>query len=543
MSPSSLENINSWFPWLSDQAVLTVLVCSLASVVLTWGVMFIWLRRGLRIREHELKLQYEKYIALEQQKFSLQAEKQNELREGIEWSDTECRELRERCSNLMADKMRYKEMLRRLPEFHKKVREQRFELKQYQKRIEEKSESLARAETQLEQMDEVSVLLLEKEAKIDELQQTLSESKEHQKEFETRLAAITDAREQMTDQFQNLAQQILEEKSSKFTDQNKANLDVLLTPLRDQLKDFKQKVEDTYDKETRERVSLRSEISQLKGLNERLSHDANNLASALKGDSKTQGNWGELVLTRVLESAGLSEGREFESEAVRKDAMGRNLRPDVIVHLPNDRDIIVDAKVSLTAYERMVSSEDKHEAAEHLKAHLQSIRTHVTQLSAKQYDELKGVRTLDFVLMFVPVEAALHAALREQPELFDEAYKKNIVLVSATTLLTTCRTIQYLWRQQNQSHNAEEIARKAGTLLDKFVSFVDDLEDIGRKLDKAQEAYHSAHKRLSSGRGNLLNQAREVKSLGVDNKKELPSAEVTEILSKRVEKQEEATSA
>ena len=331
-------------------------------------------------------------------------------------------------------------------------------------------------------------------------------------------------RKQLKAEFENLAQKILDDKSEKFTRQNLQNIGNVLNPLREQLGDFKKRVEDVYDKESKDRAQLANEIQHLKGLNERISQDAISLTNALKGESKTRGNWGEVVLERILEDAGLREGQEFDREVQFNQEEGGRGRPDVVIHLPDQHDLIVDSKVSLAAFEKAMSLEPGDERDAAMKRHVRSLRAHIKSLSDKSYQNLQGVNTLDFVLMFVPIEPALHAAFSEAPEIFQEAYEKNIFVVSPTTLLMACRTVHNIWRTDSQSKNSKEISRQAGNMIDKFVNFIDDLDKVGRQIDLAGAAYEEARKKLESGRGNLLARARKIEQLGAVVQKKLPRA-------------------
>lgn len=341
---------------------------------------------------------------------------------------------------------------------------------------------------------------------------------EAQSEYEAR------AQQQLRKDFEALANRIFDDKNTKLSENNQQRLDHLLGPLRQQLGEFKQRVEDVYDKEAQARSGLAAQIEQLKHLNERISQDAINLTNALKGDKKTQGQWGEVILEQVLENSGLRKGYEYEREVVHRTDDGRQLRPDVIIHLPDKRDIVVDAKVSLVAYERAVSSDDDIVRQKAFNEHVAALRQHVRSLSNKSYEQLQGVHSLDYILLFVPIEAAFHAALAQEPDLYNEAYQQNIVLVSPTTLLVTCRTIQNMWRFEHQNQNAQEIAHRAGRMLDKLSGFCDELQKVGQSLGKAQDAYDVAWRRLSSGRGNVLSQAQAVQQLGVSVKRPLPTS-------------------
>jgi DNA recombination protein RmuC len=353
---------------------------------------------------------------------------------------------------------------------------------------------------------------------------------DERKNAEEKLSLLQEARDQLKLEFQNVANKIFEDKSLKFTEQNKENIESVLKPMREQLVDFKKKVEDVYDKESKDRVSLLTEIIHLKSLNERISEDAINLTNALKGQSKTRGSWGEMILERVLEESGLQKGREYEVQAMYAGEEGQRRHPDVIVHLPEGKDIVIDSKVSLTAYEKYCSADTDEKREKRLKEHVISIKTHVKALSAKRYEELEGISTLDFVIMFMPIEGAFWAAIESEQELFNEAFDKNIMLVSPSTLLATLRIINNIWRYEDQNKNALIIAKKAGDLYEKFVGFVEALDDVGQKLSKAQESYLTARKRLSKGKGNLVRRTEELRQLGVKAKKELPEELVVQAL-------------
>ncbi|MEX2367320.1 MAG: DNA recombination protein RmuC, partial [Pseudohongiellaceae bacterium] len=327
---------------------------------------------------------------------------------------------------------------------------------------------------------------------------------------------------QMSLEFKNLANEILEQKGKAFTDVNRQNIHDILKPLGEKIQLFEKKVEDTYNRESKERFSLTREIKTLQELNKRISEDAINLTNALKGESKTQGTWGEVILERVLEKSGLSKGREYEVQASRRTADGGSRQPDVIVHLPEGKDIIIDSKVSLLAYEKYASADAENDRSTFLKQHIQSLRSHIKALAAKDYHSLENVRSLDFVMMFLPVEAAFSLAVQHDSNLFMEAFEKNIILVGPSTLLATLRTIQNIWRYEYQNKNAQEIASRAGALYDKFVGFIDELEVLGKRIDQSQQAYEKAHGRLTGGRGNLVGHVEKLKKLGASTNKQLP---------------------
>ena len=336
-----------------------------------------------------------------------------------------------------------------------------------------------------------------------------------------RIESLNEAKEALTSQFKNLANEILEDKSKRFTEQNAASLDALLKPLQTKLSEFKEQVSTSYGNEARERFALKSEIERLANLNLRMSDETRSLTQALKGDSKVQGNWGELVLESILESSGLRKGEEYLVQDSHTLTDGSRLQPDVVVKLPEGRSLVVDSKVSITAYARHAETTDPLVAERELAAHIQSLRQHIQGLSSKNYSSLYGIGSVDFVLMFVPIEPAFLLALKTAPNLYQEALAKNIVLVCPSTLMATLRTVAHLWRQDHQNRNALEIAKQCGTLYDKFVGFVDDLEKLGQRLDQAQGSYHDAFNKLKSGKGNLIRTAEKVRELGVKPSKNL----------------------
>ena len=338
-----------------------------------------------------------------------------------------------------------------------------------------------------------------------------------------KLALLDQAEQRLRESFQNLANQILDAKAERFKEQNAEHLGGLLDPLKVQLKEFREAVTQTHASEQRERGMLVQEIRSLKDLNQQISQDAVNLTRALKGDSRAQGAWGEMVLERVLEASGLQAGREYDTQESFAGADGSRQRPDVIVHLPEQKDVVIDAKVSLVAWERSVALDDEGEREAALSEHLASLRRHIDGLASKNYSDIPGLRTLDFVLLFVPVEAAFIEAVRADGGLYVYALERKISLVSPSTLLATLRTVAYLWRIESRNNNAIEIARRAANLHDNFVSLVDELESLGAQLDKAQGAHSSAMRRLTEGgKGSVILQVRSLADMGVPAKKTLP---------------------
>jgi|GEM_PF-9542 len=357
-----------------------------------------------------------------------------------------------------------------------------------------------------------------------ELAQVRTRADADRENLNAQIALLSDARTALSDQFKTLASDILEEKSRRFAEQNQQNLGTLLDPLRTQLSEFKGKVEEVYVKEGQERFALTEQVRQLMELNRTLSNDANNLTKALKGQAKTQGNWGELILERVLEASGLEKGRVYHVQVSQRDADGNLQQPDVVIDLPQDRKLVVDAKVSLVAYDQAASAETDEARGPAVRAHLDSVRAHIKNLSAKNYQALYGVKSLDMVVMFVPIEPAFMLAVTSDESLFMEAWQRNVLLVSPSTLLFVVRTIAHLWRQEAQTRNAQDIARRGAELYDKLAAFVGDLQKVGAKLKDAQSAYDEAEKRLSTGRGNVIRQAEMLKGLGVKATKALPNA-------------------
>jgi DNA recombination protein RmuC len=332
---------------------------------------------------------------------------------------------------------------------------------------------------------------------------------------------LLDAKQSLTDQFKTLANEILEDKSRRFTEQNQTNLGALLDPLKIRINEFQAKIEDTYVKEGRDRTALGEQVRQLMELNQHLSEDAKNLTRALRGSSKAQGSWGELVLERVLEASGLRKGEEYvvQSSHTRED--GSRALPDVIIHLPEGRSLVIDSKVSLVAYEEFAVTESELEREAAGKRHMESIKGHIKGLSAKNYQALYSLNSLDFVLLFVPIEPAFMLAVASDRDLFMDAWNRNVLLVSPSTLLFVVRTVAHLWRQEAQSRNAQEIAKRGAELYDKFVGFVEDMNSLGNRLKQAQGDYEEAYGKLTSGRGNLVGQAQKLRQLGVKPTKSL----------------------
>ena len=346
------------------------------------------------------------------------------------------------------------------------------------------------------------------------LQSKLSEQK----------AEIEKLQEKFTKEFENLANKIFEEKGSKFTEQNKEKLNEILNPLREQINKFEQKVEETNKESIKGHASLREQLQMLKEMNQQITQEAKNLTTALKGQSKSQGNWGEFILESILEKSGLVKGREYVVQESITAESGKRFQPDVIIKLPENKSIVIDSKVSLVGYERFVSSEDEIEKQLALREHINSIRSHIKNLSGKNYQNLYQLESLDFVLMFMPIEPAFALAVQNDPSIFNDAFEMNIVIVSPSTLLATLRTIESIWRQEKQNKNALEIAKQSGDMLDKFTAFVEDLISVGKGLVSVKDNYDKAMNKLTDGRGNLIGRAEKIKELGAKASKSLPPA-------------------
>ncbi len=360
-------------------------------------------------------------------------------------------------------------------------------------------------------------LLLEKNRIVKAEEQLIAQ----RQRFAEQENSIREIQQKFQLEFQNVANKLLDEKSRNFIETNRTNLDILLNPLKENIKAFEEKVEKVYKAESDERNLLRGEITQLMALNKQISDEAQNLTKALKGDNKKQGNWGEVILERVLERSGLVKDREYRLQASLSGPDGNRLQPDAIIDLPDDKHLIIDSKVSLVAYERLVNAETEEERKLYSKAHVESIRAHVLNLSSKNYHDLYQVNSPDFVLLFVPIESSFSFAVQIDAELFSDAWDKRVVIVSPSTLLATLRTIASIWKQERQNRNVLEIARLSGAMYDKFVGFIGDMEGIGKNIKLSQMAYDNAISKLTEGNGNLTKTAEKIKSLGAKANKQL----------------------
>lgn len=428
---------------------------------------------------------------LEQVKQSL-ADAQQELDELDNERDKAAFEVRQSHGKLMAamEKLRYFEAVKQ-------------ERQQYFDELGQMREQKSRLETQLR----------EQQARHEQMNQANAE----------KLQILEQAEVRLKQQFEHLANQLFEEKTAKVDLQNRQSLEGLLSPLKEQLEGFKKQVNDSFSQEAKERHTLVHELKNLQRLNEEMTREAVNLTQALKGDNKQQGNWGEVVLARVLAESGLREGHEYETQVNLQSEAGKRYQPDVIVHLPQNKQVVVDSKMALVAYERYFNAETDAERDRALNAHLTALRAHIKGLSMKDYHKLKGIQSLDYVLMFIPVEPAFQVAIQADPSLIKDAMEQNIILVSPTTLLVALRTIDNLWRNERQNENAKLIAQRATKLYDKLRLFIDDMEGLGGALDRANQTYQGAMNKLATGRGNVIRQAESFRQLGVEIKRPISS--------------------
>lgn len=360
------------------------------------------------------------------------------------------------------------------------------------------------------------------------LERARTEFQNQEQKIKEQKEEIENLHKKLTIEFENIANKILDEKSQKFTEQNKTNLDIILNPLKEKIKDFEEKVEKAYSEETKERISLKAEIKHLMELNKQVSDEANNLVKALKGDTKKQGNWGEVILEKVLERSGLIKGQEYQTQFSTTNEEGRRIQPDAVIFLPDNKHIIVDSKVSLIAYEAFVNAENDEDKNRFLKEHVSSVKNHVKQLSEKSYQSSADFNTPDFVLLFMPIESAFSVAVQGDQDLFAYAWDLKIVIVSPSTLLATLRTIASIWKQERQTKNAIEIARQSGALYDKFVRFLEDLEKIGKSIDASKNAYDAALNKIKTGSGNLIKRAADIQRLGAKTQKQIPEKFITD---------------
>lgn len=381
----------------------------------------------------------------------------------------------------------------------------------------------AQAKQQAEELAQLKALLREAQTETLELTNALTKTETDYEHLKTRLQEqgreLEQLREQFLQQFQSISNQVLMTNAEHFNKSSSENLERILMPLKERIKDFEAKVDQTYEKTLKDSISLKEQITQLASLNQQMSQDAINLTRALKGENKTQGNWGEYLLESLLEKSGLRKGVHYEREEVRQNDDSKVYRPDVIVRLPDNKHLIIDSKMSLVAYEAYCSCEDENQQEVYLRSHINSVRTHFTDLGRKNYHRLSGINSPDFVMMYIPLEPAFSLALQHDHDLFTDAFDRNIVLVTTSTLLATLRTVAGVWRQEDQKRNVIRIAEESGKLYDKFVGFVDDLKTIGKHLDNSQSSYNAAMNKLTEGKGNLVRRVEILRELGAKTSK------------------------
>ncbi len=486
----------------------------LAAVLVTAVLVYVVMQRRCRRFEEQSRAQ---------------SEETEELRE----------QLRQRDHALAMQEQQAEQANARLGQLEAELERQRQSVEHWRQQATQGEHRLASVQSQNEsrqqRIAELDQERSEQARKADRLGQELHEARVQLREYQVtleeerratdeKLALLERNRDALKQEFENLANKIFEQKSERFSQQTRTSLDTLLNPFRDQLQDFRKRVEDVYTTETKDRQALRSEIQSLQALNQQITEEAANLTRALKGDKKIQGNWGEVILERVLERSGLRKGIEYETQGSYRDGEGQLLRPDVIVHLPDSRNLVVDSKVSLLAYQQWVVAEEDAEREAALKAHVEAVRQHIRTLSEKDYSQLHGLHSPDFVFLFMPIEPAFVAAFQHDENLFAEAFERKIIVVTPTTLLATLRTIENIWRYERQSQNARRIAERAGAVYDKLRVFVEAMERMGSQLQTVQGTYDNAMNTLTRGRGNLISQANRFVELGVRVKKELPKA-------------------
>jgi len=398
--------------------------------------------------------------------------------------------------------------------------QQKFDLEKEKSLYEDRNLSLLKEKEEL--LQQIQQLRSDSNIQSQQLARASADFGNLQEKLELQKKEMETLQQKFTTEFENIATKILKQNTLDFSVANQKNITELLSPLKEKIQIFEKKVEDTYEKGLKDQTDLKAELKKLHDLNLKISDEANNLTKALKGDVKKQGNWGEMILERILERSGLSEGREYMKQESVLSENGQRFQPDVVIHLPDQKHIVVDSKVSLVAYERLVNSDGEQQRAAFVKEHLMSVRSHIKILSEKHYQHSQGFNSPDFVLLFIPIESSFSVAVQEDQDLFSYAWDNKVVIVSPSTLLATLRTIASIWQQENQNRNALEIARQSGALYDKFVSFIADMESIGKGLESTRKIYDQASNKLYSGSGNLVKRAETIRKLGAKTTKELP---------------------
>ena len=398
--------------------------------------------------------------------------------------------------------------------------QQKFEVEKEKSLFQDRNQTLLKEKEEL--LLQVQQLRAENGIQSQQLARAEADFGNIQEKLESQKKEMESLQQKFTTEFENIATKILKQNTEEFSVSNQKSITELLSPLKEKIQVFEKKVEDTYEKGLKDQTDLKAELKKLHDLNLKISDEANNLTKALKGDVKKQGNWGEVILERILERSGLTEGREYTKQESVLSENGQRFQPDVVIHLPDQKHIVVDSKVSLVAYERLVNAADEKDRPAFVKEHLLSVRSHIKILSEKHYQHSPNFNSPDFVLLFVPIESSFSVAVQEDQDLFSYAWDNKVVIVSPSTLLATLRTIASIWQQENQTRNALEIARQSGALYDKFVSFISDMESIGKSLESTRKTYDQATNKLYSGSGNLVRRAENIRKLGAKTTKELP---------------------
>jgi DNA recombination protein RmuC len=398
--------------------------------------------------------------------------------------------------------------------------QQKFELEKGKSLFEDRNQTLLKEKEEL--LQQIQQLRSENGIQSQQLARDEADFRNFQEKLESQKKEMESLQQKFTTEFENIATKILKQNTVDFSVANQKNITELLSPLKEKIQVFEKKVEDTYEKGLKDQTDLKAELKKLHDLNLKISDEANNLTKALKGDVKKQGNWGEMILERILERSGLTEGREYRKQESVLSENGQRFQPDIVIHLPDQKHIVIDSKVSLVAYERLVNSDNEQLRAAFVKEHLLSVRSHIKILSEKHYQHSQGFNSPDFVLLFIPIESSFSIAVQEDQDLFSYAWDSKVVIVSPSTLLATLRTIASIWQQENQTRNALEIARQSGALYDKVVAFIEDMESIGKSLESTRKTYDLASNKLYMGSGNLVKRAETIKKLGAKTTKELP---------------------
>lgn len=404
--------------------------------------------------------------------------------------------------------------------------QQKFELEKEKSLFEDRNQTLLKEKEEL--IRQIQALRTENQVQNQQLARAEGDFLNLQEKLDTQKKEMESLQQKFTTEFENIAAKILKQNTAEFSAANQKSITELLSPLKEKIQVFEKRVEDTYEKGLKDQTDLKAELKKLHDLNLKISDEANNLTRALKGDVKKQGNWGEMILERILERSGLTEGREYQKQESVLSENGQRFQPDVVIHLPDQKHIVVDSKVSLVAYERLVNADNEKDRMNHVKEHLLSVRSHIKILSEKHYQHSPNFNSPDFVLLFIPIESSFSIAVQEDQDLFAYAWDNKVVIVSPSTLLATLRTIASIWQQENQNRNALEIARQSGALYDKFVAFISDMESIGKSLESTRKTYDQAANKLFTGAGNLVKRAENIKKLGAKTTKDLPSDKIQE---------------